>query len=208
MNLLKRLPPFDSKSGNLNVVIDTPKGCRSKFAFDMKRKAYVLKSILPHGTVFPFDFGSIPGTVADDGDPLDALVLMDEPAFCGCLIESRLVGVIEAEQSEDGKTERNDRLIAVAAKSQTHAEVKSLSDLSPALLKGDRTLFHLRPPGPRTKIPTDWATRAERGGAVGKKTKTPRYASQINLDDGAFCGRPRAPSQRGDQGAAEDGEGC
>jgi len=135
MNLLKRLPPFDSKSGNLNVVIDTPKGCRSKFAFDMKRKAYVLKSILPHGTVFPFDFGSIPGTVADDGDPLDALVLMDEPAFCGCLIESRLVGVIEAEQSEDGKTERNDRLIAVAAKSQTHAEVKSLSDLSPALLK-------------------------------------------------------------------------
>ena len=83
----------------------------------------------------PFDFGSIPGTLADDGDPLDALVLMDEPAFCGCLIESRLVGVIEAEQSEDGKTERNDRLIAVAAKSQTHTDIKSLSDLSPTLLK-------------------------------------------------------------------------
>jgi inorganic pyrophosphatase len=135
MNLLKRLPPFDSKSGTLNVVIDTPKGCRSKFAFDMKRKAYMLKSVLPQGARFPFDFGSIPGTVAEDGDPLDVLVLMDEPAFCGCLIESRLVGVIEAEQSEDGKTERNDRLIAVAAKSPTHAEVKSLSDLSPALLK-------------------------------------------------------------------------
>ena len=135
MNLLKRLPPFDSKSGNLNVLIDTPKGCRSKFAYDMKRKAYVLKSVLPQGALFPFDFGSIPGTVADDGDPVDALILMDEPAFCGCLIESRLVGVIEAEQSEDGKTERNDRLIAVAAKSQTHAEIKSLSDVSPALLK-------------------------------------------------------------------------
>jgi len=135
MNLLKRLPPFDSKSGTLNIVIDTPKGCRSKFAYDMKRKAYVLKSILPQGALFPFDFGSIPGTVADDGDPLDALVLMDEPAFCGCLIESRLVGVIEAEQREDGKTERNDRLIAVAAKSQIHADIKSLSDLSPALLK-------------------------------------------------------------------------
>ena len=135
MNLLKRLPPFDSKSGNLNVVIDTPKGCRSKFAYDMKRKAYVLKSVLPQGALFPFDFRSIPGTKAQDGDPLDALVLMDEPAFCGCLIESRLVGVIEAEQSEDGKTERNDRLIAVAAKSSTHAEVKSLSDLSPAFLK-------------------------------------------------------------------------
>ena len=89
----------------------------------------------PSRRAFPVDFGSIPGTVADDGDPLDALVLMDEPAFCGCLIESRLVGVIEAEQSEDGKTERNDRLIAVAAKSQIHADIKSLSDLSPALLK-------------------------------------------------------------------------
>jgi inorganic pyrophosphatase len=135
MNLLKKLPPFDRKSGNLNVIIDTPKGCRSKFAFDMKRKTYVLKSVLPQGALFPFDFGSIPGTVAEDGDPVDALVLMDEPAFCGCLIESRLLGVIEAEQSENGKTERNDRLIAVAAKSQTHADIKSLSDLSPALLK-------------------------------------------------------------------------
>jgi inorganic pyrophosphatase len=101
--------------------------------YDMKRKAYVLKSVLPQGTVFPFDFGSIPGTKAEDGDPVDALVLMDEPAFCGCLIESRLVGVIEAEQREDGKTQRNDRLIAV--KSQTHGDVKSLADLSPALLK-------------------------------------------------------------------------
>ena len=127
MNLLKRLPPFDSKSGNLNVLIDTPKGCRSKFAYDMKRKAYVLKSVLPQGALFPFDFGSIPGTIADDGDPVDALILMDEPAFCGCLIESRLVGVIEAEQSEDGKTERNDRLIAVAAKSQTHVKAQNVT---------------------------------------------------------------------------------
>src|SRR5207253_10156249 len=114
MNLLRRLPPFDPKSGNLNVVIDTPKGCRSKFAFDRKRKAYVLKSVLPHGTVFRFDFGSSPGTVADDGDPVDALVLMDEPDCCGCLIESGVVGVVVGGESEDGKTERNERLIAVA----------------------------------------------------------------------------------------------
>ena len=81
MNLPKRLPPFDSKSGTLNIVIDTPKGCRSKFAYDMKRKAYVLKSVLAQGALFPFDFGSISGTVADDGDPLGALVLMDERLF-------------------------------------------------------------------------------------------------------------------------------
>src|SRR5437868_7033375 len=135
MNLLKRLPPFDSKSGTLNVVIDTPKGCRSKFAYDMKRKAYVLKSVLPQGALFPFDFGSIPGTVADDGDPLDALVLMDEPAFTGCLVETRLIGVIEAEQTKDGKKERNDRLVAVAAESPTHGKIESINDLDETLVK-------------------------------------------------------------------------
>src|SRR5438477_6062224 len=134
MNLLKRLPPFDAKSGNLNVVIDTPKGCRSKFGFDMKRKAYMLKSVLPHGTVFPFDFGSIPNTVAEDGDPLDVLVLMDEPVFIGCLVETRLLGVIEAEQTKAGKTERNDRLIAVAAESHTNGTLKSLKKLDSKLI--------------------------------------------------------------------------
>ena len=73
MNLLSKLKPFDRKSGNLNVVIDTPKGSRNKYAFDFKINAYKLKMVLPHGTVFPFDFGSIPGTVAQDGDPLDVL---------------------------------------------------------------------------------------------------------------------------------------
>jgi inorganic pyrophosphatase len=93
-----------------------------------------LKTVLPHGTVFPFDFGSIPGTTADDGDPLDVLVLMDEPVFIGCLVEARLLGVIEAKQTEDGKTERNDRLIAVAAESHTHGGLKSLQKLDSKLL--------------------------------------------------------------------------
>jgi inorganic pyrophosphatase len=132
----------------LNIVIDTPKGCRSKFVFDMKRKAYILKSVLPHGTVSPFDFGSIPRTVADDGDPLDALVLMEEPAFCGCLIESRLVGVIEAEQSEEGKTERNGGLIALAAKSAS--QIKSKDDSTPCLTKNKSRS------SPRFEIPTLW----------------------------------------------------
>lgn len=132
--LFKKLTPYARKSGHLNVVIDTPKGCRNKYAFDFDIKGYVLKTVMPKGALFPFDFGSIPGTVAQDGDPLDALVLMDEPAFCGCLVEARLLGVIEAKQTEDGKTERNDRLIAVAAESHTHRDIKSLSDLDPTLV--------------------------------------------------------------------------
>jgi inorganic pyrophosphatase len=135
MKLLRNLKPFDPGSGNLNVVIDTPKGCRNKYAFDFDINAYKLKTVLPKGAVFPFDFGSIPGTVAADGDPLDVLVLMDEPAFVGCLLGARLLGVIEAEQTEDGKTERNDRLIAVAAESHTHASLKSLQKVDSTLIR-------------------------------------------------------------------------
>ena len=64
--------------------------------------------------VFPYDFGFVPSTLAEDGDPIDVLLLMDSSAFPGCVIESRLIGVIEGEQNKDGKKERNDRLIAVA----------------------------------------------------------------------------------------------
>jgi inorganic pyrophosphatase len=135
MKLLRKLKPFDRKSGKLNVVIDTRKGCRNKYAFDFKINAYELKTVLPHGAVFPFDFGSIPGTVAPDGDPLDVLVLMDEPAFVGCLVKARLLGVIEADQTEDGKTERNDRLISVAAESHTHASLTSLQKMDSTLIR-------------------------------------------------------------------------
>ena len=131
---LESLAPFDHESGNLNVVIETPKGCRNKYGFDFDLQSYRLKGVLPAGAVFPFDFGSIPGTIGGDGDPLDVLLLMDDPVFTGCLVEARVLGVIEAEQTEKGKTERNDRLIAVAAHSHTHASLKSLSKLEPKLL--------------------------------------------------------------------------
>ena len=91
--------------------------------------------MLPAGAVFPFDFGFIPSTIGGDGDPLDVLLLMDEPAFPGCLVPSRLVAVIEAEQTErDGKCTRNDRLIAVAADARTHKGVRTLADINVTLL--------------------------------------------------------------------------
>ena len=101
--LTMRLTPLVPGSQNLNVIIETPKGCRNKYAYDKNHRVFVLKTVLPNGMVFPFDFGSIPGTEAEDGDPLDILILMDEPAFTGCLIEARLIGVIEATQTEKGK---------------------------------------------------------------------------------------------------------
>jgi inorganic pyrophosphatase len=129
------LEPFDPETGDLNAIIETPKGSRNKFKYDPDRSLFKLSGVLPAGAIFPFDFGYVPGTLGDDGDALDVLLLMDEPAFPGCLVSARLIGAIEADQKEHGKTERNDRLIAVASNSHNHAEVKSLSDLSDNLLK-------------------------------------------------------------------------
>lgn len=129
------LSPFDEESGELNVIVDTPKGSRNKYEFDEKLGLFKLGGVLAVGHSFPFDFGFIPNTLGGDGDPLDVLVLMDEPAFVGCLIPSRLIGVIEAEQTEkDGETGRNDRLIAVAANSRVHEDVKSINDLNETLV--------------------------------------------------------------------------
>ena len=124
----------DGDSGTLNVIIETPKGSRNKYDYDEKCGLFVLKGILPAGASFPFDFGFVPSTKGEDGDPLDVLVLMDEAAYPGVLVPARLIGVIEAEQTEDGKTERNDRLIAVAEKSRTHRDVRSLDQISDNLI--------------------------------------------------------------------------
>jgi inorganic pyrophosphatase len=121
--------------GELNVIIETPKGSRNKFNYDEEAGLFELGGVLPAGASFPFDFGFVPSTLGGDGDPLDVLVLMDEPAFAGCLVRVRLVGVIEAEQTErDGETTRNDRLIGVAAESRLHKGVRTLKGLGPALL--------------------------------------------------------------------------
>ncbi len=125
---------FDDETGDLHVIVDTPKDSRNKYKFDEKLGLFKLGGVLPVGAFFPFDFGYVPQTLGGDGDPVDVLVLIDEPAFVGCLIPSRLIGVIAAEQTEEGKTETNDRLIAVAANSRAHTDVKSLTDLNQTLV--------------------------------------------------------------------------
>ncbi|HZD94237.1 MAG TPA: inorganic diphosphatase [Candidatus Sulfotelmatobacter sp.] len=125
----------DRDTSLVRVVIETPKGCRNKYKFEPEMAAFKLSNVLPEGMVFPYDFGFIPDTQAEDGDPIDVLLLMDQPAFPGCVIESRLVGVIEAQQSKDGKTERNDRLIAVAEKNHSYSDLRNINDMNKTLLQ-------------------------------------------------------------------------
>src|SRR5579862_3840257 len=118
---LSSLPnQLDTKKGTCRAIIETPKGCRNKFDYDPDSGLFMLGGLLPEGMMFPFDFGFIPSTLGEDGNPLDILVLMDAPCHVGCLIEGRIIGIIEAEQSEGGKTESNDRLLGVAIRSYDH----------------------------------------------------------------------------------------
>jgi inorganic pyrophosphatase len=136
-NDLSRLSPFDSQDKQLiQVIIETPRGSRNKFAFDPEQKVFELKKVLPAGMAFPYDFGFGPSTKADDGDPIDVLVLMEEPVPVGSLVKCRLIGALTGEQheKEENKTVRNDRLLAVERGNHEYSEIADIADLSKKLL--------------------------------------------------------------------------
>jgi inorganic pyrophosphatase len=124
-----QLKPIDKKNGLLQVIIETPAGSRNKFAFDPDQGIFALKKVLPAGMAFPYDFGFLPKTLAPDGDPIDVLLLMDEPAFPGVAVRANLIGVIEGEQLDGKNKIRNDRLVAVAEANHMYANVRTLKDL-------------------------------------------------------------------------------
>lgn len=132
---------LDDKKGTCRAIIETPKGSRNKFDYDPDSNLFMLGGLLPEGMMFPFDFGFIPSTLGEDGDPVDILVFMDAPAHVGCLIDVRLVGVISAEQIQDGKKETNDRLLGVAIHSYDHEGVATIDDVSKTLLSQLEAFF-------------------------------------------------------------------
>ena len=141
MNLASLAPELDKKARECRVIIETPKGRRNKFDYDPDTESFLLGGLLPEGMSFPFDFGFVPSTIAEDGDPLDVMVLMDEPAHVGCLLRARLIGYIEAEQTEEGKTVENDRLIAVAVHSYSHENVHSIKQINQSMLDQVQQFF-------------------------------------------------------------------
>lgn len=137
-----RLEPLDGDSqSTIQVVIETPKGSRNKYAFDPEQKIFELKKVLPAGMAFPYDFGFVPSTIAGDGDPLDVLVLMDEPAFPGCLLQCRVIGVIEGRQGKKKAKERNDRIVAIESANHSYAHVKHIHDLGKKFIREIEEFF-------------------------------------------------------------------
>ena len=117
------------------AIIETPKGSGNKYTFNPDDNYFELTKVLPSGTVFPLDFGFIPNTLAEDGDPLDILLISDHPTFTGCVAKTRVIGVLKVEQTEKNGTKvRNDRIIGVASDSLNYTDLREIEDINKNLL--------------------------------------------------------------------------
>ncbi|NER08243.1 MAG: inorganic diphosphatase [Okeania sp. SIO3C4] len=115
------------KPGIINVLIEIPGGSKNKYEFDKDMGAFALDRVLYASVQYPFDYGFVPNTLADDGDPLDGMVIMDQPTFPGCVIAARPLGMLEMIDGGD----RDEKILCVPAKDPRYAEVKTLQDIAP-----------------------------------------------------------------------------
>ena len=122
---LSLIPP-QPKPGIVNVLIEIPGGSKNKYEFDKEMGAFALDRVLYASVQYPFDYGFIPNTLADDGDPLDGMVIMDEPTFPGCVIAARPIGMLEMIDGGD----RDEKLLCVPDKDPRYTGVKSLEDIA------------------------------------------------------------------------------
>jgi inorganic pyrophosphatase len=133
------IPAF--RGSNINVIIETPLGSSFKYAYDPLLGVMRVKHQLPQGYYFAFNFGFIPNTKAEDGDPLDVIVYSNDYCVSGTLIECRVVGALVANQKKDGKVARNDRMIAVPAGIKSHDSIKNVTDIDKHLLDQYENFF-------------------------------------------------------------------
>jgi inorganic pyrophosphatase len=119
--------PAQPKQGIINVLIEITAGSKNKYEYDKDLQAFALDRVLYSSVQYPYDYGFVPNTLADDGDPLDGMVLIDEPTFPGCIIAARPIGMLEMIDGGD----RDEKILCVPDKDPRYAGVKSLKDVSP-----------------------------------------------------------------------------
>ena len=125
------LIPAQPEAGVINVLIEIPGGSKNKYEFDKDMNAFALDRVLFASVQYPFDYGFVPNTLADDGDPLDGMVMMDEPTFPGCVIAARPIGMLEMIDGGD----RDEKILCVPTEDPRYKEVKSLKDVAPHRLE-------------------------------------------------------------------------
>jgi inorganic pyrophosphatase len=125
----------------IEVIVETPKGSRFKYKYDPKKKWFVVHKALPVGLIFPFDFGFIPDTKGDDGDPLDVLILSEFSFLHGSMIECKILGSMKAEQTDSKETIRNDRIFVYPDLKGFYPVYNSMEDIQEEKLKEIESFF-------------------------------------------------------------------
>ncbi|MEM9276149.1 MAG: inorganic diphosphatase [Cyanobacteria bacterium P01_F01_bin.143] len=120
------LIPAQPKPGIVNVLIEIPAGSKNKYEFDKDLNAFALDRVLYASVQYPYDYGFIPNTLADDGDPLDGMVIMDQPTFPGCVIAARPIGMLGMVDGGDN----DEKILCVPDKDPRYANVTSLKDIA------------------------------------------------------------------------------
>ena len=176
---MARVPAADT-SESFDVMVESPKGATVKFKYEPSARVMTLSRPLPLGLVFPFDWGFVRGTRAEDGDPLDAFILWDASAYPGIVIPCRAIGIVNLEQTnaETGRRERNDRVAMVPVESPRQDALASALDL-PLRVRSEIEAFFLHSgvfEGKDAKV-LSWegpkaASRAVR--EASKKARSPR----------------------------------
>jgi len=119
------IPPGTGEESVANVIVEIPKGRRTKFEIDKATGLFKMDRYLYSSTMYPGDYGFIPQTLAEDGDPSDILVMVNEPTFSGCLIEARVVGLFKMRD----KGHNDFKLLAVPHKDPLFNDIKALGDV-------------------------------------------------------------------------------
>ncbi|WP_245476732.1 inorganic diphosphatase [Bradyrhizobium sp. Leo170] len=128
MTNLFELPTW-ADDDHIFVVIETPRGSTCKLDFDPELRAFTLAKPLMAGLRYPYDWGFVPSTKAQDGDPLDVLVIHDAQSYPGVVLRCRPIGILEVEQKGKRKKERNDRLFAVPDRTPLETDLKDIRHL-------------------------------------------------------------------------------
>ena len=168
------IPPGTGEPAVANTIVEIPKGRRTKFEVDKATGLIKMDRYLYSSTMYPGDYGFIPQTLAEDGDPLDILVMVNEPTFSGCLIEARVVGIFKMKD----KGVNDYKVLGVPHRDPLFAAIKTLEDVPPHFLREVEHFFstykHLEGV---TVEPLGWASRED--GAVEVRGSIDRFRETL-----------------------------
>lgn len=123
--------PARAGNGVVHAIVETPRGARAKLKYEPELGGFVLSKSLMLGLSYPYDWGFVPSTLADDGDPLDIMIIHGAATSPGLILRCQVIGALLTVQAKKGKKERNDRVIAVPANSHLERKLNHVRELPP-----------------------------------------------------------------------------